>query len=116
MATDRLKRRALYAQKRTAKTAGEIAGGLLDVQSDPTSVYLYRREPRELAEKLGIDCSHFEGPTVPVVYNVSFKDPGGYFLATKVQMYNKDVIFASNASSLKKNRPSDCSRPRILRA
>jgi polysaccharide biosynthesis/export protein len=77
-----------------------LAGGLLDVQSDPSSVYLYRREPRELAEKLGIDCSKYEGPTVPVVYNINFKDPGGYFLATKVQMYNKDVIFAANSQSV----------------
>jgi polysaccharide export outer membrane protein len=77
-----------------------IAGGLLDVQSNPAAVYLYRREPRELAEKLGIDCSKYEGPTVPVVYNVSFKDPGGFFLATKMQMHNKDVIFAANAQSV----------------
>jgi polysaccharide biosynthesis/export protein len=77
-----------------------IAGGLLDVQSNPAAVYLYRREPRELAEKLGIDCSKYEGPTVPVVYNVSFKDPGGYFLATKMQMHNKDVLFAANAQSV----------------
>ena len=77
-----------------------IAGGLLDIQSDPSSVYLYRREPRELAEKLGIDCSIYEGPSVPVVYNVNLKDPGGYFLATKMQMYNKDVIFAANAQSV----------------
>jgi polysaccharide biosynthesis/export protein len=77
-----------------------LAGGLLDVQSDPSSVYLYRREPRELAEKLGVDCSKYEGPTVPVVYNINFKDPGGYFLATKVQMYNKDVIFAANSQSV----------------
>jgi polysaccharide biosynthesis/export protein len=77
-----------------------LAGGLLDVQSDPSSVYLYRREPRELAERLGIDCSKYEGQTVPVVYNINFKDPGGYFLATKVQMYNKDVIFAANSQSV----------------
>jgi polysaccharide export outer membrane protein len=77
-----------------------IAGGLLDVQANAASVYLYRREPRELAEKLGVDCSKFEGPTVPVVYNVSLKDPGGYFLATKMQMYNKDIIYASNAQSV----------------
>jgi polysaccharide biosynthesis/export protein len=77
-----------------------LAGGLLDVQSDPGSVYLYRREPRELAQRLGIDCSKYEGPTVPVVYHASFKDPGGYFLATKVQMYNKDVIFAANSQSV----------------
>ena len=63
-------------------------------------MFLYRREPRELAERLGVDCSKMDGPTVPVVYSVSFADPAGYFLATKVQMHNKDVIFAANAQSV----------------
>ena len=76
------------------------AGGLLDLQADPGSVFLYRREPRELAEKLGVDCSKMDGPTVPIVYSVSFADPAGYFLATRVQMHNKDVIFAANAQSV----------------
>jgi polysaccharide export outer membrane protein len=76
------------------------AGGLLDIQADPASVYLYRREPRELAEKLGVDCSKFDGPTVPIIYSVSFRDPGGYFLGTKLQMRNKDIIFAANAPSV----------------
>jgi polysaccharide biosynthesis/export protein len=76
------------------------AGGLIDVQADPGSVFLYRREPRELAEKLGVDCSKMPGPTVPVVYSVSFVDPAGYFLATRFQMRNKDVIFAANAQSV----------------
>ena len=76
------------------------AGGLLDLQADPGSVFLYRREPRELAERLGVDCSKMDGPTVPVVYSVSFVDPAGYFLATQMQMHNKDIIFAANAQSL----------------
>src|ERR1700683_201330 len=59
-----------------------------------------RGEPRELAEKLGVDCSKMDGPTVPVVYSVSFADPAGYFLATRMQMHNKDVIFAANAQSV----------------
>jgi len=80
------------------------ATGLLDTQADPASVYLYRREPRELAEKLGVDCSKFEGPTVPVVYNVSFRDPAGYFLGTKLTMRNKDVVFAANAASVDINK------------
>lgn len=84
----------------TLAEAVGIAGGLLDVQSDPSSVYLYRREPREVAEKLGIDCSKFDGPWIPIVYSMSFKDPGGYFLATRMQMRNKDVIFAANAQSV----------------
>jgi polysaccharide biosynthesis/export protein len=86
--------------KITLAEAMGVAGGLLDVQSDPSAVFLYRREPREVAERLGVDCSRFEGPTVPIVYSVSFKDPGGYFLATRVQMHNKDVIFAANAQSV----------------
>jgi polysaccharide export outer membrane protein len=76
------------------------AGGLLDLQADPGSVFLYRREPRELAEKLGVDCSKMDGPTVPIVYSVSFADPAGYFLATRFQMRNKDVLFAANAQSV----------------
>jgi polysaccharide export outer membrane protein len=76
------------------------AGGLLDIQADPASVYLYRREPRELAERLGVDVSKFDGATVPVIYHVSLRDPAGYFLATKVQMRDKDIIFAANAPSV----------------
>ncbi len=76
------------------------AGGLLDIQADPASVYLYRREPRELAIKLGVDCSRFEGPTVPVIYNANFRDPGGYFLGTRFMMHNKDVVFAANAPAV----------------
>ncbi|WP_035972464.1 polysaccharide biosynthesis/export family protein [Bradyrhizobium sp. WSM3983] len=73
------------------------AGGLLDLQADPGSVFVYRREPREVAQKLGIDCSKFDGETVPVVFNVSFQDPAGYFLSTKMQMRPFDVVYAANA-------------------
>ena len=76
------------------------AGGLLDLQADPGSVFLFRREPRELAEKLGVDCSKMDGPTVPVIYSVSFADPAGYFLATRVQLRNKDVILVANAQDI----------------
>ena len=88
------------AWRMTLAEAVAAAGGLLDVQADPGSVFLYRREPRALAEKLGVDCSKMDGPTVPIVYSVSFVDPAGYFLATRVQMHNKDVIFVANAQSV----------------
>ena len=84
----------------TFAEAVAAAGGLLDIQADPGSVFLYRREPRELAEMLGVDCSKMDGPTVPIVYSVSFSDPAGYFLATRMQMHNKDVIFAANAQAV----------------
>jgi polysaccharide export outer membrane protein len=84
----------------TLAEAVAAAGGLLDIQADPGSVFLYRREPRELAQMLGVDCSKMDGPTVPIVYSVSFSDPAGYFLATRMQMHNKDVIFAANAQAV----------------
>ena len=77
-----------------------ISGGLLDLQAEPAGVYVYRREPRELAERIGVDCSKFTGPLVPVVYNVNFRDPAGYFLATKFEMRDKDVLFAANAATV----------------
>lgn len=76
------------------------AGGLLDAQAEPAGVYVYRREPRELAERLGVDCSKFVGPTVPIIYNADFRDPAGYFLASKFEMRDKDVLFAANASTV----------------
>jgi polysaccharide export outer membrane protein len=76
------------------------AGGLLDLQADPASVYVYRREPRDLVAKLGFEISGFDGPTIPVIYSVSFRDAGGYFLATKFEMRDKDILFAANAPSV----------------
>jgi polysaccharide export outer membrane protein len=76
------------------------AGGLNDNLADPASVYLYRGERREVAEQLGVDCAKFGGPIVPIIYNLNLRDPNGYFLATKFEMRNKDVIFASNAQSV----------------
>jgi polysaccharide biosynthesis/export protein len=73
------------------------AGGLLDFQADPGSIFLYRREPREVAEQLGVDCSKFPGGLVPIVFSVSFQDPAGYFLATKLDMRPFDVLYVANA-------------------
>jgi polysaccharide export outer membrane protein len=77
------------------------AGGLNDSLADPASVFLYRGETREAAERLGItDLGRYPGPIIPVIYNINFRDPAGYFLATKLQMRNKDVVYASNAESV----------------
>jgi len=76
------------------------AGGLLDVQADPASVYVYRREPKDLVAKLGVDVAAYEGPTIPVIYSINFRDGAGYFLATRFAMRDKDVLFAANAPSV----------------
>jgi polysaccharide biosynthesis/export protein len=76
------------------------AGGLNDFLADPAAVFLYRGETREVAERLGVECSKYEGPIIPIIYNVNFRDPGGYFLATRFDMRNKDVIYISNSGSV----------------
>ena len=75
------------------------AGGLADSVADPASVFLYRGETRDVAEAMGIDCSPFQGPIIPVIYNINFRNPASYFLATTLEMRNKDVIYVSNSVS-----------------
>jgi polysaccharide export outer membrane protein len=76
------------------------AGGLNDTQADPRSVFIYRGETRDVAQALGVDCTPFTGPIIPIIYNLNLRDPAGYFLATKFEMRNKDVIYISNAESV----------------
>jgi polysaccharide export outer membrane protein len=75
------------------------AGGLADFQADPGAVFLYRQEPREVAQLLGADLTRFNGPLVPIIFWIDFRDPGGYFLATRLQMRNDDILFMANAHS-----------------
>jgi polysaccharide biosynthesis/export protein len=75
-------------------------GGLNDTLADPSMVFLYRGETREVAAQLGVDCSKYEGPIIPIIYHVNFRDPSGYFLAQNFEMRNKDVIYTSNASTV----------------
>jgi len=74
--------------------------GLSDAVANPSSVFLYRGETRHVAELLGVDVSKFDGPIVPVIYNVDLRNPAAYFLTSKFEMRNKDVIYVSNASSV----------------
>jgi len=76
------------------------AGALADLQADPASIFLYRGETREVAQLLGIDCRRYPGPIIPVIYNLNLRDPAGFFLASKFEMRNKDVIYAANALSV----------------
>ena len=45
-------------------------------------VYLYRGETRDVAMELGLDCSGYQGPMIPVIYQIDFREPDMYFLAT----------------------------------
>ena len=76
------------------------AAGVRDTEGDPASVFLYRGETRDVAEAMGVDSSKFQGPIIPVIYNINFRNPASYFLATTFEMRNKDVIYVSNSVSV----------------
>jgi len=80
------------------------AGGLSDLTADASAVFIYRQEPREVAQLLGADMTKFDGPLVPVIFWVNFRDPGGYFLATRFQMRNDDILFVANAASIESGK------------
>src|SRR5262249_37300285 len=71
---------------------------------DPASVFLYRGEARDVAEALGIDCTPFEGPVIPMIYAINLRDPAGYFLSSSLEMRNKDIIYVSNAFSVESTK------------
>jgi polysaccharide biosynthesis/export protein len=79
-------------------------GGMDNFAADPGAVFLYRQEPREVAQLLGADMTKFEGPLVPVIFWFNFRDPGGYFLATRFQMRNDDILFVANAASIESGK------------
>lgn len=88
------------AEKLTLSQGVGRAGGVLDSRGDPAQVFLYRLENRRVVEQMGYDVRGFTGPTIPVIYRVNLRDPQGYFLATKFPMYDKDILFVSNAQSV----------------
>jgi polysaccharide export outer membrane protein len=77
------------------------AGGLVAGRANP-QVFLYRMEPREVVERMGIDTVKFP-PTakfIPTVYRANFRDPSVFFVAQRFQMRNKDAIFVATADSV----------------
>jgi polysaccharide export outer membrane protein len=76
------------------------SGGLLDAQADPASLFLYRAEARDVAQAMGIDCTPYQGPVIPVIYTINLRDPAGYFLASSFEMRNKDILYVSNSFSV----------------
>ncbi len=74
------------------------AGGLQDQRADPAGVFVFRYEPATLAKKLGISASgHGNSRMVPVVYRFDMSAAGGYFLARRFKIQDKDIVYAANA-------------------
>src|SRR5690606_35750436 len=73
--------------------------------AEPSQVFVYRGETREVAAQLGVDVSLFPGaPAIPVVYHINFRDPSGYFLATQFDLQNKDVLYVATSPTVEVNQ------------
>lgn len=73
------------------------AGGLSDIQSDPSQVYVSRHEDRHFLKKLGLDTTRFTFDRIPTIYRLNLRDPSGMLLAAAFQMRSKDVMYVANA-------------------
>ena len=71
--------------------------GLDPQRSDAKGVYLFRREPVELALRYGIQTLAEDRDTVPIVYQLDLKDPKSFFVMGRFPMRPNDIVFVSVA-------------------
>jgi polysaccharide export outer membrane protein len=81
------------------------AGGLLDAQSDPEGVFVFRYEPEDVARALRPDSPLVQhGYSTPIVYRLNLREANSLFVAQSFQVLNRDLLYVSNApiASLRK--------------
>ena len=72
-------------------------GGLQDYRADPAGVFVFRYEPPAIARELKPNSPLIRAGWVPVVYRLNMRDPASLFLAQSFPIFNKDVLYVSNA-------------------
>lgn len=73
------------------------AGGLNTNRADPRSVFVFRREPKAILARLGVDVSAYTTDDVPTVFNVDLSSADGFFLGDSFQLHNRDIVVISDA-------------------
>lgn len=72
-------------------------GGVQDYRADPAGVFIFRYEPPNIARQLRPATTLAKAGWVPVVYRLNLRDPASLFLAQSFPIFNKDVLYVSNA-------------------
>ncbi|MEO1549174.1 MAG: polysaccharide biosynthesis/export family protein [Pseudomonadota bacterium] len=71
------------------------AGGLSGNTADPTGIFVFRREPGRVADRvLGVQGS---ADGQPFAYVVDLTQPGGFFIAREFQVQDGDTIYITEA-------------------
>ena len=73
------------------------AGGLVDAQSDPRGVFIFRFEPKNALTWPRQPVVTTPEGMVPVIYRVNLKDPRSFFVMQSFAVNNKDLIYVSDA-------------------
>ncbi|MEM8790736.1 MAG: polysaccharide biosynthesis/export family protein [Pseudomonadota bacterium] len=76
-----------------------LANGLIDQTADPTGVFVFRREPAVIANRVQPGAGH-NGP-VNVAYVFDLTAPGALFLAREFMMRDDDTLYVTNAPYVK---------------
>ncbi len=74
-----------------------LAGGLLDAQSDPKGVFLFRYEQRRFAAKVCDGCATADQPTVPIIYRLDMSEAQSFLNAQAFNIEDHDLIYVSDA-------------------
>jgi polysaccharide biosynthesis/export protein len=82
----------------TLSQAMSKAAGLQDVRADPSGVFIFRFEPESVARALRPNSPLIQhGKLTPFVYQLNLRDPNSLFVAQTFPIFNKDVLYVSNA-------------------
>ena len=74
------------------------ARGFQNDRANKRGMFVFRQEPRHVAEQLGTVPAELSGPTVPVVYQLKIIDPTSYFIAKEFIVRNKDAVFTADSN------------------
>ena len=75
--------------------------GMVDDQSEPAGVFVFRVEPTSLITALTkVPPPAGGGETMPVVFHVDLRQPQNFFMAQSFQLQDKDIVYVANAEAV----------------
>lgn len=85
------------------RTALSLASGLNDSAADPSQVFIYRAENRDVLAAMGFDPASLPsggGDTVPTIYRADFRKPDSFFMAADFAIRDGDMVYVTNARAV----------------
>lgn len=85
------------------RTALSLASGLNDGVADPSQVFIYRTENRDVIAAMGVEIdalSSSDGNEVSTIYRADFRKPDSFFMAADFQIKDGDMVYVTNARSV----------------